>query len=83
MEPRHICVYVNINFYKVKEVVLMLCGMIFVFDKVVALHLDNSTANAYAIKVVQSILFLSRLACNILNLDYKHDVTLIPAYIPT
>ena len=35
------------------------------------------------IKVVQCLLFLSRLACQILSLTDKHGNTLLPAYIPT
>ena len=52
--------------------------------KVVALHLDNSTANAYRYNQGGTVSpFLSRLACWILNLTNKHGITLIPAYIPT
>ena len=52
--------------------------------KVVALHLDNSTTKAYLCNqggIVSH--FLSRLACQILNLTNKHGITLLPAYIPT
>ena len=52
--------------------------------KVVALHLDNSTAKAYLCNQggIMSP-FLSRLACQILSLINKHGITLIPAYIST
>ena len=36
-----------------------------------------------AIKVVQCLLFFSRLACWIVSMTYKHGITPIPAYIPT
>ena len=45
--------------------------------KVVALHLDNSTAQGGTVSP-----FLSRLACQILSVTNKHGITLIPAYIP-
>ena len=52
--------------------------------KVVALHLDNSTAKAYLFKQGGTVSpFLSRLACQILSLTSKCGITLIPAYIPT
>ena len=54
------------------------------YGKVVALHLDNSTANAYLCNEGGTVSpFLSRLACWILSLTDKHGITLIPAYIPT
>ena len=63
----------------------MLCRMAFhISGKVVALHLDNSTAKAYLCNqggIVSP--FLSRLACQILSLTNKHGITLIPAFIPT
>ena len=52
--------------------------------KVVALHLDNSTAKAYLCNQGGTVSpFLSRLACWILSLTNKHGMTLLPAYIPT
>ena len=52
--------------------------------KVVALHLDNSTAKAYLYNQGGTVSpFLSKLACHILGLTNKHGITLIPAYIPT
>ena len=52
--------------------------------KVVALHLDNSTAKAYLCNQGGTVSpFLSRLACWILSLTNKHGITLLPAYIPT
>ena len=48
----------------------------------VALHLDNSTAKAYVCNQDgTSCLFLSRLACYILNLVDKHGISLI-GYMP-
>ena len=53
-------------------------------SKVVALHLDNSTAKAYLCNQGGTVSpFLSRLACWILSLTDKHGITLLPAYIPT
>ena len=52
--------------------------------KVVALHLDNSTAKAYLCNQDGTVSpFLPRLAYQILSLTGKHSITLIPAYIPT
>ena len=54
------------------------------FGKVVALHLDNSTAKAYLCNQGGTVCpFLSRLACQILSLTDKHGITLLPVYIPT
>ena len=51
--------------------------------KVITMHLDNSTAIAYLCNQGSTVsLFLSRLACWILNLTDTHSITLIPAYIP-
>ena len=50
---------------------------------VVALHLDNSTANAYLCNKGSKLsLFLSRPVCHILNLVEKHGIAIIPMYIP-
>ena len=55
-----------------------------VCHKVVAFHLDNSTAKVYLCNQCGMTLpFLSRLAHHILNLANKHGITLIPVYIPT
>ena len=52
--------------------------------KVVALHLDNSTAKAYLCNEGGTVSpFLSRLACQIMSLTDKHCMTIFPAYIPT
>ena len=52
--------------------------------KVVALYLDNSTANIYLYNErCTASLFLSRLACHIFNLANKHGITLILACMPT
>ena len=52
--------------------------------KVVALHLDNSTAKADLCNQHGTVSpFPSRLACQILSLSNKHGITLIPGYIPT
>ena len=62
----------------------MLCRMAFhLSGKVVALHLDNSTAKVYLCNQGGTVSpFLSRLACQILSLTNKHGITLLPAYIP-
>ena len=52
--------------------------------KVVALHLDNSTAKVYLCNQGGTVSpFFSRLACQILSLTDKHGITFLPAYIPT
>ena len=52
--------------------------------KVVAFHLDNSTAKAYLCNQGSTVSpFLSILAFQILSLTGKYGITLIPAYIPT
>ena len=51
--------------------------------KVVALHLNNSTAKAYICNQGSTAsTFLSRLACHIINLAKKHGIILLPPYIP-
>ena len=64
---------------------MMLHRMAFCLSgKVVALHLDDSTVKAYLCNQGGTVSpFLSRLACHILSLTNKHDITLIPTYIPT
>ena len=70
---------------ELQAVVIMLHRMAFCLSgKVVALHLDNSTAKAYLCNEGGTVSpFLSRLACQILSLTDKHGITLLPAYIPT
>ena len=59
---------------ELQAVILMLHKMAF----------DFSTAKAYLCNQGGTAsLFLLRLACHILNLAYKYDTTLFPAYIPT
>ena len=64
---------------------LMLHWMAFhLTGKVVALHLDSSSAKAYLCNQGDTVSpFLSMLACQILSLTDKHGITLVPAYIPT
>ena len=68
-----------------QAVAVMLHRMAFhLSGKVVALHLDNSTAKAYLCNQGGTVSpFLSRLACQILSLTDNHGITLLPAYIPT
>ena len=75
----------HIALQELQAVAVMLRRMAFCLSgKVVALHLDNSTAKVYLCNqggIVSP--FLSRLACCILSLTDKHGITLLPAYIPT
>ena len=75
---------VHIALQELQAVELMLYKMAFQLSgKVIALYLDNSTAKAYLCNQGgTAFAFLSRLACHILNLANKYDITLIPAYIP-
>ena len=75
----------HIALQELQAVAVMLCRMAFCLSgKVVALHLDNSTAKAYLCNQGGTVSpFLSRLACQILSLTDKHGITLLPAYIPT
>ena len=75
----------HIALQELQAVAIMLHRMAFCLSgKVVALHLDNSTAKAYLWNQGGTVYpFLSRLACQILSLTYKHGITLLPAYIPT
>ena len=63
----------------------MLCTLAFhLSDKFGAVHLENSTAQAYLCNQDETLsLFLSTLACHIMNLADKHGTALIPAYILT
>ena len=73
----------HIALQKLQSVAIMLCKMAFCLSgKVVALHLNNSTAKAYLCNLGGTVSpFLCRLACQILSLTNKHGITLIPAYI--
>ena len=70
---------------QLQAVAIMLRRMAFCLSvKVVALHLDNSTAKVYLCNQGGTVSpFLSGLACQILSLTDKHGITLFPAYIPT
>ena len=74
----------HIALQELQAVAIMLCRMAFhLSGKVVALHLDNSTAKVYLCNQGGTVSpFLSRLACQILSLTDKHGITLLPAYIP-
>ena len=75
----------HIALQELQAVAVMLHRVAFCLSgKVVALHLDNSTAKAYLCNQGGTVShFLSRLACQILSLTDKHGITLLPAYIPT
>ena len=75
----------HIALQELQAVAVMLCRMAFhLSGKVVALHLNNSTAKTYLSNQGGTVPpFLSRLACQILSLTDKHGITLLPAYIPT
>ena len=77
--------WAHIALQELQAVAIMLHRMAFCLSgKMVALYLDNSTAKAYLCNqggIVSPFLF--RLACWILSLTNKHDITLLPAYIPT
>ena len=75
----------HIALQELQAVAVMLHRMAFQLSgKVVALHLDNSTAKAYLCNQGGTVSsFLSRLACQMLSLTDKHGITLLPAYIPT
>ena len=72
---------VYIELQELHVVALLLCKMAFWLpSKVVALHLDSGTAKAYLCNQGGTAsLFLSRVACHVLNLAYN-GITLIPAY---
>ena len=75
----------HIALQELQDIAMMLHRMAFCLSgKVVALHLDDSTAKAYLCNQGGTVSpFLSRLAYWILSLTDKHGITLIPAYIPT
>ena len=74
---------VHIALQELQAGVLMLCIMVFLlFSKVVALHLDKSTATDYLCNQVGTVSsFLLRIAHCILHMT-DNCTTLIPAYIP-
>ena len=76
---------VHIALLELQAVAMMLHRIVsYLSGKVVALHLDNSTAKAYLCNQHGTVSpCLSRLAYWILTLTNKHSITLIPAYIPT
>ena len=75
----------HIALLELEVVGMILHRMVFCLSgKVVALHLDNSTAKAYLCNQGGTVSpFLSRLVCQILSLTNKHGITLLPACIPT
>ena len=75
----------HIALQELQAVAMMLQRMAFYLSgKVVALHLDNTTAKSYLCNQGGTVSpFLFRLACWILSLTNKHSITLIPAYITT
>ena len=75
----------HIALQELQAIAMMMHWMAFCLSgKVVALHLDNSTAKVYLCNEGGTVsTFLSRLACQILNLTNKHGITVIPVYIPT
>ena len=75
----------HIALQELQAVAIMLIRIAFCLSgKVVALHLDNSTAKAYLCNQGGTVSpFLSRLACQILSLTNKHGITLPSAYNPT
>ena len=76
---------VYIAMHELQAVLFMLCKMAFQLSGMaITLHLDNSSAKAYFCTQGGTVhLFLSRLACYILNLTSRHGITLFPMYIPT
>ena len=75
----------HIALQKLQAVTMTLHRMAFhLYGKVVVLHFDGSTAEAYLCNQDGTVSpFLSRLTFQILSLTDKHGITLIPAYIPT
>ena len=75
----------HIALQELQVIAMMLHRMAFhLSGKVVALHLDNSTAKTYLCNQGGTVSpFLSRLACWILSLTAKHGIPLILAYIST
>ena len=77
--------YVGLILQELQTIAMMLHRMAFhLSGKVGTLHLDNSTAKAYLHNQSGTVSpCFSRLTWQILSLIEKHDITLIPAYIPT
>ena len=75
----------HIALQELQAVAITLCRIVLCLSgKVVALHLESSTAKVYLCNQGGTVSpFLSRLACWILSLTDKHGITLLPAYIPT
>ena len=75
----------HIALQKLQVVAMMVHRLAFYLScKVVALHLDNSTATAYLCNQGVTVSpFFSSLACQILSLTDNHSITFIPVYIPT
>ena len=74
----------HIALQDLQVIAMMLHRMACLSGKVVALHLDNSTAKGYLCNQGGTVSpFLFRLACQILSLTNKHGITLLPSYIPT
>ena len=75
----------HIALQELQAIAMMLHRIAFCLsEKVVSLHLDNSSTKAYLCNQVGTVCpFLSRVACWILSVTDKYDFTLIPAYIPT
>ena len=73
----------HIALQELQAVAIMLHRMAFCLSgKVVALHLDNSTAQAYLCNQGGTVSpFLFRVACWILSLTDKHGITLIPTHL--
>ena len=73
----------HIALQELQAIAMMLHRMAFhLSGKVVALHLDNSTAKAYLCNQGGTVSpFLSRLACWILSLTDKHGITLIHTHL--
>ena len=77
-------VCVGLIVFQEHQAITMILHRIVSTYKVVALHLDNSTAKAYLCNQGGTVSpFLSRLACWVLSLTDRHGITLIPAKIPT
>ena len=74
----------HIALQQLQAITMMMYRLAFCLSsKVVAMHLDNSTAKVYLCNQGATVSpFLSRLACQILSVTNKHSITLIPAYIP-
>ena len=75
----------HIALQELQAIPMMLHRMVFCLSgKIVALHLDNSTAKAYLCNQGGTVSpILSRLACWILSLTEKHGIMPIPEYVPT